>query len=112
MNDLLQQAVWAGSALVALWFYVRFPRLRPTTTGRAIFHVALSFGVFFVLPPVTRWFMSVLPGVHTGVVLLVTLVVPALCYVLLTWIWLLGRVLEEAGAGTPRGGLPARGQAG
>jgi ABC-type uncharacterized transport system permease subunit len=53
---MLEPAMFLGLGAVAVWTYVRFPRLRPGSLLRAAMHVVLSFGAFATLP----WLLGVL----------------------------------------------------
>jgi uncharacterized membrane protein len=98
--------MYVGLGAVALWLYVRLPRRRPQTLARAMAHVVLSFAVVLVLPAALAVVVSVGTGRSAMLVFVVGALMPALCYVLLSWFWLLGRVVGDVGGGTPRGGHP------
>jgi len=104
--SVFQTASFLGSGLVAFWLYVRFPKRRPGTLTRALLFVALAFGLFALLPMVGHFLLPVFGGV--AFVLCVAL--PGLCFVFLSWIWLLAAIVD--GVGTPKGGhrirLPKR----
>jgi len=85
---MLEPAMLIGLGLVAVWAYVNHPRLRPGSLMRAVVHVILSFAGFALLP------------------ILLRVLIPVLTYVLLSWVWLIARILHDMG-GTPRGGHPA-----
>ena len=100
-------AAFLGLGAVAVWLHVRYPSRRPGSLVRAVLHVLLSFGAFALLPMV---FALVLPHVSPRALKLclgLSVVYPALTYVLLSWVWLLARILHELSGG-PRGGLPVR----
>jgi len=102
---MLEPAMFIGLGAVAVWAYVRYPRLRPGSLVRAALHVAVAFVAFAWLP----FTLSVLlPFVPTaaGPYLVLALLFPTLAYVLLSWVWLIGRILNELFRG-PRGGHPA-----
>lgn len=102
---MLEPAMLIGLGAVAVWTYVNHPRLRPGSLLRAIAHVAVSFAGFALLPTALS---AVLPYVPSGTArpyLVLALLIPALTYVLLSWVWLIGRILDDLG-GTPRGGHP------
>lgn len=102
---MLEPAMFTGLALVAVWAYVRYPRLRPGSLLRAIVHVAVSFAGFALLP-MTLGFLLPLAPAHGGPYLVLTLLIPVLTYLLLSWVWLLARILHDLFGGTPRGGHP------
>jgi hypothetical protein len=85
--------------------YVNYPRLRPGSLLRAIVHVALSFAGFALLPTVLNVLLPALPSHAAQPYVVLTLLIPALTYVLLSWVWLIVRILNEIG-GNPRGGHP------
>lgn len=99
---VFQTASFVGVGLVAFWLYVRFPKRRPATVTRALIRVAVSFGLFSLLPLAGHVLLPVLGGV--AFVLCVAL--PGLCFVFLSWIWLLAAIVD--GVGTPRGGHRVR----
>ena len=102
---MLEPAMFIGLGAVAAWTYVNFPRLRPGSLLRAIVHVAVSFAGFALLPTVLSVLLPALPSHAAQPYVVLTLLIPALTYVLLSWIWLIARILHEIG-GNPRGGHP------
>jgi hypothetical protein len=96
---MLEPATFIGLGLVALWLHVRYPRLRPGSITRALAHVAVSFGAFALLPSA----LDILPQLFLALALLIV----SLTYVLLSWVWLLARILQDLSGGNPRGGHPA-----
>jgi hypothetical protein len=106
----LEAATFLGLGAVAIWFYLRYPGLRPRTIVRAAVHVAVSFGLFELTPDGLRLCL-LLPPPASVAVFVTLLLLPALLYVLLSWLWLIAR-LHELGSSTPRGGHPASARAG
>jgi len=104
MNALFGPASFAGLGLVALWFHVRFPNRRPATAARAMLHVAASIIAFSLLPLGFHAYRSVFTGFDAGMVFVLAVLMPALWYVLMTWVWLLATIVDQYGPGTPRGG--------
>lgn len=102
----LYPALFGGLGLVAAWLYVRFPARRPATLRRAMTHVVLAMAVLSVLPAVLDLYFEVLSGKIAAAAFVTAAVMPALCYVLLSWFWLLSRVAHELGPRNPRGGHP------
>lgn len=98
MHELFEPALFVGLGAVAVWTDVKYPKLRPASLLRAMLNVGVSFGAFALLPTL----LGVLPP-HLYVAL--ALLFPSLTYLLLSWYWLLARLVEMLG-GTPRGGLP------
>ena len=103
---MLEPAMFLGLGVVAVWTYLRFPGLRPGSLARAVAHVAISFGAFVLLPIALRVFLPLVPTHDQAACLVLALLIPALTYLLLSWVWLIARVLHDLG-GTPRGGHPA-----
>ena len=76
----------------------------------AAIHVAISFAAFALLPMALG---LLLPMVHSPAqtpYVVLALLIPALTYVLLSWVWLIARVLDLLN-GTPRGGHPVSSEA-
>ena len=102
---MLEPAMLIGLGAVAVWTYATYPRLRPSSLLWAIVHVMLAFASFAVLPAFLSLMLPLLrPGTLQPYVVL-GLLIPALTYLLLSWIWLIGRILHDIGS-TPRGGHP------
>jgi hypothetical protein len=85
------------------------PRLRPGSLLRAIVHVALSFGAFALLPSVLSLLLPLLPVRSALPYFVLTLLIPVMTYLLLSWIWLIARILQDMGS-NPRGGHPVTGE--
>jgi hypothetical protein len=90
--------MFIGLGAVAAWTDVNYPKLRPASLLRAVLHVGVSFCAFALLPTL----LDVLPPQPY---LALGLLFSTLTYLLLSWIWLLARLIQMLG-GTPRGGLP------
>jgi len=103
---ILEPATMLGLGAVALWLYVRFPRLRPKTLLRAGLHLFVSIGLFIALPHVMHTVFALLPAPASAVAFVVFLLMPTLCYVLLSWVWFIARIHDMLDS-TPRGGHPA-----
>ena len=100
---VLEPATLVGLGAVALWVYVRLPRLRPSTLTRAIVHVGISFTLFNFMPYGVGLCLRMLPSpVSIGVFVLV-LLVPVLSYVLVSWVWLMAK-LHDLTDSKPSGG--------
>lgn len=104
---MFQSACFIGLALIALWIYVRFPERRPQSLSGAIARVVLAFSLFMVLPFALLLVHSIFPGRTAGVAFLLAVAMPLLCGVMLSFIWLLARVLHDFGPDLPNGGHPA-----
>ena len=104
--QMLEPAMFIGLGVVAVWAHVRFPRLRPDSLLRAIVHVGISFGAFATLPAAIGLLLPLTPSPTLARFVVLALLIPSLTYVLLAWVWLLGRILHELFGGSPRGGHP------
>ena len=104
---MFQPAMFIGLGVVALWFYLRYPRLRPGSLVLAAVHVAISFAAFALLPMALGLLLPIVHSPAQTPYVVLALLIPALTYVLLSWVWLIARVLDLFG-GTPRGGHPVR----
>jgi hypothetical protein len=103
---MLEPAMFIGLGAVAVWLYVRCPRLRPGSLLRAIAHVAVSFGGFAVLPAALSVLLPLLSSHASQLSAALALLLVTLTYVLLSWVWLIARILHDLLGGTPRGGHP------
>ena len=102
---MLEPAMLIGLGLVAVWTYVNYPRLRPSSLIWAVMHVMVSFASFALLPAFLSVVLPLLPSRASQPYLVLALLIPALTYLLLSWVWLISRILHDIG-GKPRGGHP------
>jgi hypothetical protein len=102
---MLEPAMLIGLGAVALWTHVNLPRLRPSSLIRAIAHVIVSFAGFALLPALLSVVLPLLPTRASQPYVVLVLLIPTLTYLLLSWVWLIARILHEIG-GKPRGGHP------
>ncbi len=102
---MLEPAMLIGLGLVAAWTYVNYPRLRPSSLFLAMVHVIASFAGFALLPALLSVVLPALPARTSQPYVVLVLLIPTLTYVLLSWVWLIARILQEIG-GKPRGGHP------
>ena len=102
---MLEPAMLIGLGAVAVWMHANRPGLRPSTLLRAIVHVAVSFAGFALLPALLSVVLPALPARTLQPYVVLVLLIPTLTYLLLSWVWLLARVLHDIG-GKPRGGHP------
>lgn len=102
---MLEPAMLIGLGSVAVWTYVNHPRLRPGSLLRAAVHVAVSFVGFALLPMVLSVLLPLLPSHTAQLYIALALLIPTLTYLLLSWVWLIARVLHDV-LGGPRGGHP------
>lgn len=102
---MLEPAMFLGLGLVAVWAYVNYPRLRPISLLMAVVHVVVSFVGFALLPLLLSVVLPALPGRESQPYVVLSLLIPALTYLFLSWIWLIARILQDIG-GNPRGGHP------
>jgi hypothetical protein len=105
MHEMFESATFLGLAAVAIWVYVRFPAIRPQSLVRAALHVVISFIALSLLPVMLGLLLPLGPSESSRIFLAVLLLIPAFTYVLLSWVWLIARIVELLG-GTPRGGHP------
>ena len=103
---MLEPPMFVGLGVVAVWVHFRFPGLRPSSLVRTAVHVAVSFGAFMLLPATIGLLLPAVPSHVLGVYVVLALLIPELTYVLLSWVWLIARILHDLLGGTPRGGHP------
>lgn len=102
---MLEPAMFLGLGLVAVWFYFRYPRLRPRSLVLSAVHVAVSFAGFALLPTALGLLVPLLPSHALRLYAVLALLISTLTYVLVSWVWLIARILSDLG-GKPRGGHP------
>ena len=102
---MLEPAMFIGLGAVAVWLYVKYPRLRPRSLLRAIAHVAVSFAAFALLPTALSLLLPLLPVRSALPYFVLALLIPIFTYLLLSWVWLIARILQDIG-GNPGGGHP------
>src|SRR3954454_14416278 len=98
--------MYVGLGAVAFWVYLCLPRFRPASVSRAMLHVGTSFASVMMLPALLAISFSVIGGRGAILAFLLAAMMPSLCYLLLSWFWLLGKIVGDLGGGTPRGGHP------
>lgn len=103
---MLEPAMFLGLGVVAAWTHVRFPGLRPRSLMRAAMQVIVSLGVFALLPVVLHLGLPFLSSHALQISATLTLLMACMTYLLLTWVWLIARILHDLLGGTPRGGHP------
>jgi len=103
---MLEPAMFIGLGAVAAWTYVNYPRLRPGSLVSAVVHVAVSFAGFALLPMTLTALLPLLPSHASRPYVALTLLIPVMTYLLLSWVWLIARIIQDIG-GNPRGGHPA-----
>ena len=100
---MLEPAMFIGLGAVAFWALPPLTRAcGPGSLVCAALHVALSFVGFALLPLVLRLLLPLVPSPY----LVLALLFPTLTYLLLSWVWLLARIVHDLFGGTPRGGHP------
>src|SRR5262249_59379946 len=102
---VFELAIFIGLGAVAVWAYVHYPRLRPGSLLLAMVHVAVSFAGFASLPMALSVLLPLIPTGTPQVYFALMLLIPALTYLLLSWVWLIARILHDVYGG-PRGGHP------
>ncbi len=96
--------MFPGLAVVALWLHVRYPARRPASLVRAGLHVVVSFVLLDLVPDGLSFVLTRVPPSPLRLCLALALLIPAVTYWLLSWIWLAARIAQDLGG--PRGGLP------
>lgn len=104
---MFEPAMLIGLGAVAIWLHLRYPRLRPGSLLRAIAHVGLSFGGFALLPAALGALLPLFASHTSQLCAGLALLIVSFTYVLLSWVWLIARILHDLLGGTPRGGHPA-----
>jgi hypothetical protein len=84
---------------------VNYPRLRPGSLLRAVVHVLVSYAAFALLPTLLGALVPLLPVRASQPYVVLVLLIPSLTYLLLSWVWLIARILQDLLRG-PRGGHP------
>lgn len=102
-SELFDAFSFLGTGAVAMWVYLRFPALRPKGLVVAVVHVAVSFFAFGTTPFLVHQGAVALAAPYSIALDMAAIVIPALTYVLLSWIWLIARI-HDLGTGGPRGG--------
>ena len=110
---MLEPAMFMGLGAVALWAHVRFRRLLPGSLSRAVAQVMISFAAFALLPAVLSLVLPALPSHALRISATLGMLMLVMTYLLLTWVWLIARILHdlsEAGlaAATPPRASPDR----
>jgi hypothetical protein len=106
MNVMFEIACLVGLGAVALWVYFRYPKLRPRRLVGALIHLAVSFAGFALLPAALALLLPFAAPEPQRLFVVLALLIPTLTYLLLSWIWLVARILDLFDD-TPRGGHPA-----
>ena len=78
-------ALGIGSALLAFWFVVRFPKLGPENFRQAMIHVGIALGIGWFSPSVYSAFVAY--GFRGAMVGIFVLIVPVLFYTFLSGAW-------------------------
>jgi hypothetical protein len=102
---MLELEMLIGVGAVALWTYLRFPRLRPRSLFVAALHLVVSFLAFATLPATLGALLQIGPSPEQARFLALALLISTFTYLLLAWIWFLARILRDLPSG-PRGGHP------
>jgi hypothetical protein len=80
-------ALGIGSALLAFWFVVRFPKLGPENFRQAMIHVGIALGIGWFSPSVYSAFVAY--GFSGAMVGIFVLIFPVLFYTFLSGAWFL-----------------------
>jgi ABC-type sugar transport system permease subunit len=106
MSQMLEPAMLLGLGAVAVWTHVRFPALRPDSLIRCVVQVIASFGAFTLLPTVLSLALPLVSSGELRIAATLALLIGCMTYLLLSWVWLIARILHDLLGGTPRGGHP------
>jgi hypothetical protein len=83
-------AMSLGSAAVALWAFVRFPRLAPARAGFRMAHLVAALAVAqFVAPPAMKLVIHGSNAVGPSLLALLLIFVPSQLWAYLSGIWVL-----------------------
>jgi peptidoglycan/LPS O-acetylase OafA/YrhL len=83
-------AMSLGSAAVALWVFVRFPRLAPARAGLKMAHLVAALAVAqFVAPPAMSFVIHGSDAVAPSLLALFLIFVPSQLWAYLSGIWVL-----------------------
>lgn len=83
-------AMSLGSAAVALWVFVRFPRLVPARPGLKMAHLVAALAVAqFVVPPAMTFVIHGSEAVAPSLLALFLIFVPSQLWAYLSGIWVL-----------------------
>lgn len=104
---MLEPAMLIGLGAVAIWTHLRFPGLRPSSLMRAAVQVIVSFGAFASVPLALSLLLPLLSSHTLQISSALALLMLTVTYLLLSWVWLIARILHDLLGGTPRGGHPA-----
>lgn len=88
-------ALFTGSAIIALWFFVRFPRLAPSRLGVRVGSLCAASAALRLLPIDTSTSLRLFGS-------LFVIALPLLSVAWLTAIWLLQSLSELAGSAAGR----------
>jgi hypothetical protein len=94
-----------GVGTLAIWTYVRFPRLQPASIRGALIHLGVSTVLFNLVPLLIHLTIEAVSRPFSVVISIACITVPAFCYLLTSVIWLLVRLRDGVGS-SPRGGHP------
>jgi hypothetical protein len=81
-----------GSAVLALWIHVRFPKFAPEMVGKTLLHTMLAFALLGLMP-------GMVESPVLAVISVTILVLPCLTYAQLCAIWMLRHVQTAMGVG-------------
>ena len=87
-----------GSAAIALWAVVRFPRWAPSDFKSALVHLGISLVAMYVLVPILNAALDVVAQPFQTHISMFAVLLPAFVYRLVSMIWLLR--LAQSGLGS------------
>ena len=107
---MLSGLIFAGGAALAIWSFTYFARRRPSGFKRVAAHVVLAYCVLHTARPAEKLCMAHVPNPAGMIISIAVITVPAVTYLLLSWLWFLACVRDVLPR--PRGGHPVRVPAG
>jgi hypothetical protein len=96
----------AGGAALAIWSFTHFATRRPSDFKLAAAHVVVAYCVMHTARPAIRLLAAHIPQPFALILSIAVITVPAITYLLLSWLWLLACVRDVLPR--PRGGHPVR----
>ncbi len=106
MTYLFVALVLAGSTVLATWAYKQAAHRRPTGLRAAVAHVGLAYILVRLVPPAVRLSTATFPHALAVIFGLAVITIPAVTYLLLSWIWLIV-CLRDHLPSKPQSGHPA-----
>jgi hypothetical protein len=96
-SDLLIGLIVVAGAALALWSFSYFASRRPRGYRRAAAHVIAAYFVIHAAKPAVKFTVGHVPHPYAMIIALAVITLPAMAYMLLTWLWLLACVQDAMG---------------